>query len=64
MAEVKMITEKRDMFVVVDGIKIAKRGRRNTPQAGTWVSIKAGWEVLDGDRSILIKHNGARTKFD
>ena len=64
MAEVKMITERRDLFVVVDGIKIAKRGRRNTPQAGTWVSIKPGWEVLDGDRSILIKHNGARTKVD
>jgi hypothetical protein len=60
MADRKVIGDGRDMFVVVDGVKIARRGHPNTPKAGTWISIEPGWEVLDGEdlESILIKHNG------
>jgi hypothetical protein len=50
----------KDMFVVVDGVRIARRGYPGTPQAGTWVSLEPGWEVLDDGRrnTIAIKHNG------
>jgi hypothetical protein len=38
-----------DMFVVTDGLRIARRGHHNTPQAGTWISIEPGWEVIDNN---------------
>jgi hypothetical protein len=48
------------MFVVVDGLKVAKRGRPNTRQAKTWVPIEPGWEVIDEDYLIYIsiRYNG------
>jgi hypothetical protein len=38
-----------DIFVVADGVKIAKLGRPGTPQADTWVSLEPGWTVRDCD---------------
>jgi hypothetical protein len=55
-----------DIFVIVDGVKIAKRGRPGTPYAKTWVSLEPGWAVLDlhdewsGERAIEITHEGVR----
>jgi hypothetical protein len=48
------------MFVVVDGVRIARRGYPGTSQAGTWVSLEPGWEVVDDGRrnTIAIKYNG------
>ena len=59
MTAMKVIKDGRDLFVVVDGIRIAQRGHPGTPQAATWISLEPGWEVLDGKdlRSILIRHN-------
>ena len=50
----------KDTFVVVDGVRIARRGYPGTPQAGTWVSIEPGWEVVvDEDlETFAVKHNG------
>jgi hypothetical protein len=53
----------RDIFIVVDGVRIAKRGSPGTPQAKTWVSLEPGWSVLDvggelGD--IEVTYNGVR----
>jgi hypothetical protein len=47
----------QNLFVEADGVRIAHRGRPGTPQAGTWVSIEPGWEVIDASDggSILIK---------
>jgi hypothetical protein len=39
----------RDIFVVVDGVRIARRGRPGTPEAGTWVSLESGWTVTSND---------------
>jgi hypothetical protein len=36
-----------DIFVVCEGVKIARRGYPGTPQAGTWVSLEPGHRVLD-----------------
>ena len=49
MAEVKVIKDGNNFFVVVDGVRIAQRGFPNSPQAGTWVSIEPGWEVIGSD---------------
>jgi hypothetical protein len=63
--EVEIVSDGRDMFAVVDGVRIAKRGRPGTREAGTWVTLVAGWTVTDGgpeteDDEILIAHDGGR----
>jgi hypothetical protein len=46
------------LVVIVDGIKIAKRGHPGTPQACTWISLEPGWHVLDaGEGAIMIEHS-------
>jgi hypothetical protein len=35
-----------DLYVIVDGVRIAKRVRPRTEQAGTWISLKPGWNVV------------------
>ena len=37
-----------DIFIVADGLKIAKRGHPGSPQAKTWVSLEPGYIVRDG----------------
>ena len=36
------------VFVVFEGVRIAKRGEIGTPKAGTWVSVEPCYEVVDG----------------
>jgi hypothetical protein len=45
--KVKIVVADSDIFVIADGVKIAKRGRPGTAQAKTWVSLEPGWSVLD-----------------
>jgi hypothetical protein len=47
-----------DIFAIVDGVKIAKRGRKGTAQARTWVSLEPGWSVLDFHDGIEIIYEG------
>ena len=49
-----------DLCIVVDGVKIAKRGHPGTPQARTWISVEPGWTVRDLPRGqIEIRYEGA-----
>jgi hypothetical protein len=60
--EAAVASDGKNLFIVFDGKRIAKRGRPGTPQAGTWVSIEPGYSVLDsasGDE-IVIEYNGVR----
>ena len=45
--QVSIECEGSDIFVVADGIKIAKLGDPGT--AETWVSLEPGWTVRDCD---------------
>jgi hypothetical protein len=45
--DVTMMCDGTDMFVVLNGTKIAKRGHPGTPQAKTWISLEPGWIVVD-----------------
>jgi hypothetical protein len=48
-----------DMFVIFNGVRIAKRGKPETPQARMWVSIEPGYTVLDGGPSrLVVKYDG------
>ena len=35
-----------DVFVVYNGVRIAKRGQPNSPEAGTWVSLEPSFRVF------------------
>ncbi len=55
--ETSEIDGKQEVFLVVDGIRVAKRGDPDTPLDGTWVLIEPGWEVVAGEETIAIKYN-------
>jgi hypothetical protein len=61
-----MVSDGHDVFVVVDGVRVAKRGRPGTAQARTWVSLEPGWRVLDlyegNQNGITVEHNGVRVQ--
>jgi hypothetical protein len=51
-----------DIFVIVNGVTVARRGQPGPPEAGTWVALEPGWTVTsseDGNQSeIRIAYNG------
>ncbi len=53
-----------DIFIIFNGVRIAKRGYPDTPQARTWVPLEPGWRVLDGPNldTIAIDHDGVRVQ--
>jgi hypothetical protein len=48
------------IFVLADGVRIARRGDPGTPQARTWVSLVRGWTVTSDDDEIVITHDGVQ----
>ena len=49
-----------------DGVRIAKRGAKGTPQALTWISLEPGFRVRDepgkrGKLTIVIEYWGSGT---
>ena len=44
-----------DIFIVADGLKIAKRGHPETPQAKTWVSLEPGYIVREREDGASIE---------
>jgi hypothetical protein len=51
-----------NVFVLVDGMKIAKRGAPHAAQAQTWIMLEPGWIVRDVDHgnAIEVRYEGAR----
>src|SRR5215831_11400685 len=47
MSEASIESDGRDAFVVYNGVRIAKRGQPNTPEAGTWVALEPGFRIFD-----------------
>ena len=45
--EIKEIGD--ELFVMVDGVKIAMRAKRGTGPGGSWIAIEPGWSVLELD---------------
>jgi hypothetical protein len=58
LVEIKAIGD--EVFVLVDGVKIAMRGKPDTARAGTWIAIEPGWTVLEFDdgHTLQISYNG------
>ena len=49
VGQAEIETDGIDVFVVYDGVRIAKRGEPGTPLAGKWVSLEPGYTVSDKD---------------
>jgi len=45
VSEATIESDGKDAFVVYNGVRIAKRGQPNSPEAGTWVSLEPGFRV-------------------
>ncbi len=56
--------ENDDVFVLVGGVKIAKRGTPGTAHAGTWIMLQPGWMVRDvkGGMAIEVRYEHAGWK--
>ncbi len=52
----------QDLFVIFDGLRIAKRGQPGTQYAGAWVPLALGYTVRDGggDGNIEVEYEGVR----
>jgi hypothetical protein len=58
---VEIQREGRNVFLLIDEVKIAMRGEPGSPQAKTWVSLEPGYTVLDTDDGhIEIIREGVR----
>lgn len=49
MTEASIESDGIKALVVYNGVRIAKRGDPNSPQAGTWISLEPGYRVFDKD---------------
>jgi hypothetical protein len=50
------------LFVIFNGMKIARRADPDTPQARTWVSLEPGYAVFDNTdmTAIIVEYYGKR----
>ena len=51
--DIELKMDGMDMFVLVNGVKVARRGHKGTPQAKTWISLEPGWRVFDGPHATI-----------
>jgi hypothetical protein len=40
------MNEGRELLLIIDGVRIAKRGEPGTPHAMTWISLEPGYSVI------------------
>ena len=60
--QVSIECEGSDIYVIADGVKIAKLGHPGTPQANRWLSLEPGWTVrtCDDGESIEVEYKRHR----
>ena len=55
--------EGEEAFVIVNDVKVAKRGKLGTPEATHWASLEPGWTVHDIQGSyglVEVQYNDKR----
>ena len=60
MTEASIESDGIDVFVVYNGVRIAKRSHSGTPLAGTWMSLEPGYTVQDKNypQELVIEYEG------
>ena len=53
MRACKIEFDGEDLFVIYNGMKIAKRGEPGTPHAKTWISLEPGDTVRDTEDGAI-----------
>ena len=56
LPKTEMESDGRDIFIVIDGVRVAKRGRSSTAEASTWVTLVPGWGIRDAVDGLVITH--------
>jgi hypothetical protein len=56
LPKTEMASDGRDIFIVIDGVRVAKRGRSSTAEALTWVTLVPGWGIRDAVDGLVITH--------
>jgi hypothetical protein len=48
------------LWILADGVPIARRGRPGTPQAMTWIVLDPAWTIYDSDypHQIVLEFHG------
>ena len=64
--ECVVLHDRTGIYVVFQGVRIAKRGAKGTPQARSWISLEPGFRVRDepgkrGKLTIVIEYWGSGT---
>jgi hypothetical protein len=64
--KVEIEEDSRLIFVMVNGVTIARRGCPDTAAAGTWVSLEPGWTVVSSEdlNQIEIIYDGKEVVYD
>ena len=62
LKQLKIEADSNDIFVVLDGVKIAKRGQPGTPYAKAWISLEPGWSVLDCQEGVEISYQASAAR--
>ena len=62
LKQLKIEADSSDIFVVLDGVKIAKRGQPGTPYAKAWISLEPGWSVLDCQEGVEIFYQASAAR--
>ena len=44
----------KNIYQVLDGVRIAKLGKPGTPQAGKWIPLEPGYEVFEGEAFLQL----------
>jgi hypothetical protein len=60
MTEASIESDGIDVFVVYNGVRIAKRSHSGTPLAGTWMSLEPGYTPRDKNypQELVIEYEG------
>jgi hypothetical protein len=53
----KIVGDDENVYFVFDGVKIAKRGKPGTPQAGMWITLERGWTVNGNYPEIEVEYD-------
>jgi hypothetical protein len=53
------VSDGKDLYITLNGMRIAKRGKPGTRHARTWILLEPGWTIRDvgyPPKEILIQH--------
>ena len=53
LPKTEMASDGRDIFIVIDGVRAAKRGRSSTAEASTWITLVPGWGIRSSTNSFV-----------